>query len=110
LLQTSGLRARVARDGEEALLLVPEVHPDLILCDLQRTPVGGLRDDAGPALDRGGGVRGRPGPLAALLIVVVTLTVAVVPWVIWRLERLAGPALHAEPMLRPVAEAGRGHG
>ena len=35
LLQTFGVYARAARDGQEALQLVPEVQPTLILCDLQ---------------------------------------------------------------------------
>jgi CheY-like chemotaxis protein len=42
LIQTFGGRARAARDGEEALHLVPEVQPDLILCDLQMPRLDGF--------------------------------------------------------------------
>jgi CheY-like chemotaxis protein len=42
LIQTLGVRARAARDGEEALALVPEVQPDLILCDLQMPRLDGF--------------------------------------------------------------------
>jgi CheY-like chemotaxis protein len=42
LIQTFGERARTARDGEEALHLVPEVQPDLILCDLQMPRLDGF--------------------------------------------------------------------
>ena len=42
LIQTFGVRARGARDGEEALQLVPEVQPDLILCDLQMPRLDGF--------------------------------------------------------------------
>ncbi len=42
LLQTFGVDARAARDGEEALQLVPEVQPALILCDLQMPRLDGF--------------------------------------------------------------------
>jgi len=42
LLQTFGVDARTARDGEEALQLVPEVQPALILCDLQMPRLDGV--------------------------------------------------------------------
>jgi CheY-like chemotaxis protein len=42
LIQTFGVRARVAGDGEEALHLLPEVQPALILCDLQMPRLDGL--------------------------------------------------------------------
>ena len=42
LLQTFGVDAHAARDGEEALQLVPEVQPALILCDLQMPRLNGV--------------------------------------------------------------------
>jgi CheY-like chemotaxis protein len=42
LLNAFGVRARAARDGEEALQLLPEVQPDLILCDLQMPRLDGF--------------------------------------------------------------------
>jgi CheY-like chemotaxis protein len=42
LVQTFGLRARAARDGVEALDLVPEVQPDVIFCDLQMPRLDGF--------------------------------------------------------------------
>jgi CheY-like chemotaxis protein len=43
LIQTFGMvRARAARDGEEALQLLPDVQPDLILCDLQMPRLDGF--------------------------------------------------------------------
>ena len=42
LLQTFGVCASAARDGEEALQLVPEVQPALILCDLQMPRLDGV--------------------------------------------------------------------
>jgi CheY-like chemotaxis protein len=42
LLNAFGVRARAARDGEEALGLLPEVQPDLILCDLQMPRLDGF--------------------------------------------------------------------
>ena len=42
LLSAFGVRARAARDGEEALQLLPEVQPDLILCDLQMPRLDGF--------------------------------------------------------------------
>jgi CheY-like chemotaxis protein len=42
LLNAFGVRARAARDGEEALQLLPEVQPDLILCDLQMPRLDGV--------------------------------------------------------------------
>ena len=42
LIQTFGVRARAAGDGEEALQLVPEVRPALILCDLQMPRLDGF--------------------------------------------------------------------
>jgi CheY-like chemotaxis protein len=42
LIQTFGVRACSAQDGEEAFHLVPEVHPDLILCDLQMPRLDGF--------------------------------------------------------------------
>jgi CheY-like chemotaxis protein len=42
LLQTFGVGTRGARDGEEALHLVPEVQPTLILCDLQMPRLDGV--------------------------------------------------------------------
>ena len=42
LLGTFGVWARAAEDGEEALQLVPEVQPTLILCDLQMPRLDGV--------------------------------------------------------------------
>jgi CheY-like chemotaxis protein len=42
LIQTFGVRARAAGDGEEAFQLVPEVQPALILCDLQMPRLDGF--------------------------------------------------------------------
>jgi CheY-like chemotaxis protein len=42
LLQTFGVWARAAGDGEEALHLVPEVQPTLILCDLRMPRLDGV--------------------------------------------------------------------
>ena len=42
LIQTFGVRARAAGDGEEALQLVPEIQPVLILCDLQMPRLDGF--------------------------------------------------------------------
>ena len=42
LVQTFGLSARGARDGVEALNLVPEVQPDVIFCDLQMPRLDGF--------------------------------------------------------------------
>ncbi len=42
LIQTFGGRARTAGDGEEALQLVPELQPALILCDLQMPRLDGF--------------------------------------------------------------------
>lgn len=42
LVQTFGLCARAARDGVEALDLVPEVQPDVIFCDLQMPRLDGF--------------------------------------------------------------------
>jgi CheY-like chemotaxis protein len=42
LLQTFGVYARAARDGQEALQLVPEVQPAVILCDLQMPRLDGV--------------------------------------------------------------------
>jgi CheY-like chemotaxis protein len=42
LIQTFGVRAHAAQDGEEALHLVPEVQPALILCDLQMPRLDGF--------------------------------------------------------------------
>jgi CheY-like chemotaxis protein len=42
LLNAFGVRARAARDGEEALQLLTEVKPDLILCDLQMPRLDGF--------------------------------------------------------------------
>jgi len=42
LLQAFGVCARGAQDGEEALRLVPEVQPALILCDLQMPRLDGF--------------------------------------------------------------------
>jgi CheY-like chemotaxis protein len=42
LLQSFGVCARAARDGDEALQLVPEVQPALILCDLQMPRLDGF--------------------------------------------------------------------
>jgi CheY-like chemotaxis protein len=63
LIQIFGGRARAARDGAEALHLVPEVQPDLILCDLQM-----------PRLDGFGFVRGlrRTPPFHRIFTVAVT--------------------------------------
>jgi CheY-like chemotaxis protein len=42
LIQAHGVGARAARDGEEALHLVLEVQPTLILCDLQMLGLDGF--------------------------------------------------------------------
>src|SRR4029453_6362268 len=42
LLQTFGVRARAAGNGEEGLHLVPEVQPTLILCDLRMPRLDGF--------------------------------------------------------------------
>jgi CheY-like chemotaxis protein len=43
LIKTFGVvRARAARDGEEALQFLPDVQPDLILCDLQMPRLDGF--------------------------------------------------------------------
>jgi CheY-like chemotaxis protein len=53
MLEALGLRVVLAADGEEALRLLPEPPPDLVLCDLMLPVVDGfrfvtrLRDDPG---------------------------------------------------------------
>jgi CheY-like chemotaxis protein len=42
LIQTLGVRAHAACDGEEALHVFHEVQPDLILCDLQMPRLDGF--------------------------------------------------------------------
>jgi CheY-like chemotaxis protein len=42
LIQTFGVRVLAAGNGEEALHRLPDVHPDLILCDLQMPRLDGL--------------------------------------------------------------------
>lgn len=42
LIRTFGARAHAARDGKEALQLIAEVQPDLILCELQLPRLDGF--------------------------------------------------------------------
>ena len=42
MIRTFGVRVHTARDGQEALDLLPSARPDLILCDLRMPRVDGI--------------------------------------------------------------------